>query len=203
MAGGLKSPPNSGAGRLLEIEMTEAKKTPKMEQVVEGDSVAFKFAHGAELTYSLAQFPEHIRDFFALLGMRTKLRNFTVPDSGEKEATPERMFEKLKLGADLLLAGTLRAAREAGEKKGGGTLLLEAAIIYKRLKAEKAGQEPGEIDPIEVAKQLESLSDEEIAQLKATKLFTLALEKAKAERQAAKLAAAEKAAAEEAENAPL
>lgn len=185
--------------------MAEAKKTPKMEQIVNEDaqSVTFRFAHGEELTYALGQFPENIRDFFALFGLRTKLRNFTVPDSGEKEASVERMFEKLKQGAELLLAGTLRAAREAGERKGGGTLLLEAAIIYKRLKAEKLGQEVGDIDPIEVAKQLEALSDEEIAQLKATKLFSLALEKAKAARQAAKLAAAEKAAAEEAEDAPL
>ncbi len=175
-----------------------------MEQIVNDDgSVTFKFSHGVERTYALHQFPENVRDFFALFGLRTKLRNFTVPDSGEKEASPERMFEKLTQGADLLLAGTLRAAREAGEKRGGGTLLLEAAIIYKRLKAEKAGEDVGAIDPIEVAKQLEALTDEQLTNLKSTKLFTLAMEKAKAARQAAKLAAAEKAAAEEADDAPM
>lgn len=180
----------------------KAKKTPKMSQAVKEDgSVEFAFSHGVKQTYSLADFPPNVRDFFATFGMRTKLRNFTVPDSGEKEASAEQMATKLEKGANLLKAGLLRVAREPGEKKAGGTLLLEAAFIYKQKKAAAKGEEFTGTEA-DVAAELEALDEEKLDALKGTTLFKLAMAEVKEKRAAEKKAAlqkqAEKEAAEEA-----
>lgn len=184
--------------------MAEAKKTPKMEQIVAEDgTLTFKFnapegqpAIG-EQVYKLSDFPENVRDFFAVFGMRTKLRNFTTPDQGESEATVEKMAEKLAKGANLLKEGLLRVAREPGERKAGGTLLLEAAIIFKKKKAAAKGEE-FTLSDADVARELEGLSEEQLEQLKNTTLFKLAMVEAKEARMAAKKAELEKKAAEEA-----
>jgi phosphoribosylformylglycinamidine (FGAM) synthase PurS component len=169
-------------------------KTPKMKQTVTGEAIAYEFdATGIEggipaQTYSLSDFPQNVRDFFALFGMRTKLRNFTTPDADQNEATPAQMAEKLAKGAALLKQGLLKTAREAGEKGALTTLILEAALIYKRLKAEAKGQ-VFEGDAEAVAKELEGLTDEQVEQLKGTTLFQLAMSEAKEARQKAKTAA--------------
>jgi hypothetical protein len=186
--------------------MSDEKKTPKMAQTVGDDgSVKFAFSEDAgEQVYNLSDFPENVREFFAIFGMRTKLRNFTVPDSGEKEASPAKMAEKLSKGAALLKAGLLRVAREPGEKKGGGTILLEAAMIYKAKKAAAKGEEFA-LTEAEVAAELEALTDEQLEQLKGTTLFKLAMAEVKEKRAAEKKAALEAQAAKEAaeEDAPM
>lgn len=146
--------------------MAEAK-TPaikKMAQVVKPDgSVEFKFgktegnaivAGGPAITAALADFPQNVRDFFALIGMRTKLRNFTTPDedAGAAGETPERMYEKFKAGYDRLVKGELRVTRTGDEKAPASTLVLEAALIYRKMKAvvlpvEQGGQGIAPNDP--------------------------------------------------------
>lgn len=177
----------------MATEKTPAK-TPKMKQVVDGNAIKYEFdATGVEAgipaqTYALDEFPQNVRDFFALFGMRTKLRNFTTPDADQTEATPEQMAAKLLKGAALLKQGLLKTAREAGEKGALTTLILEAALIYKRLKAEAKGTTfDGNAD--DVAKELEGLTDEQVEQLKGTTLFQLAMSEAKEARQKAKTAA--------------
>jgi hypothetical protein len=116
--------------------MAETKKVAKMAQIVKDDgSVEFKFSHGPVVAAALDLFPQNVKDYFALLGMRTKLRNFTVPDEDEKEATPERMHEKLENGIARLRAGELRVSRSGEDKPAASTLVLEAALIYRKMKA--------------------------------------------------------------------
>lgn len=125
-------------------------KTPaikKMAQVVKDDgSVEFKFgktegsaivAGGPTLAAKLDDFPQNVKDFFAIIGMRTKLRNFTTPDedAGAAGEPPERMFEKLKAGYDRLVRGELKVTRTGEEKAPASTLILEAALIYRKMKA--------------------------------------------------------------------
>lgn len=176
---------------------SEASK-PKMHQTVADDgTVTFAFRHGESQVYSLRDFPRNVQEFFALFGLRTKLRNFTTPDSGEKEATSEEMAAKLKKGTELLKQGLLRIAREPGEKQSGGTMFLEAAVIYRRMKAEARGDAFTETEA-DVAKMIENLTEEQVEQLKGTTLFKLALAEVKEKRAAAKKAALQAQAAREA-----
>lgn len=156
------------------------------------------------ITAKLADFPEHVVAFFANFGLKTKLRNFTAAEKDEAGGTisPAQMLERMQKGLDLLKAGTLRVAREPGEKGAGGTLLLEATAIYRRMKAEARGEEHTET-LADVAKLLDSLSDEQVEQLKGTTLFKAAMAEAKLARAAKAAEKAKKAAAQEAEDAPI
>jgi hypothetical protein len=138
---------------------TDKQTTKKMSQVVKDDgSVEFKFSHGPVVAAKLDDFPQHVRDFYALLGMRTKLRNFTVPDEDEKEATPERMHEKLVAGIERLKNGELRVTRSGEDKPAASTLILEAALIYRKMKAAiKAGLDVSAWADQEIEDTIESL----------------------------------------------
>lgn len=125
--------------------MATEPKVKKMAQVVKDDgSVEFKFAHGAALAAKLDDFPQNVRDFFALIGMRTKLRNFTTPDedAGPAGEAPEKMYDKLKAGIERLVKGELRVNRSGDEKAPTSTLVLEAALIYRKMKAVVQAQGP-------------------------------------------------------------
>lgn len=128
--------------------MAESKKVPKMAQTVNSDgSVTFTFALAAgpqSITARLDEFPQNVRDFFAMLGMRTGLRNSTVPGADEKESLPEDMFRKLSAKLAQYRAGTLRAITADGEKAPASTLILEAALIYRKMKA--AVKATGKVD---------------------------------------------------------
>ena len=116
--------------------MAEAKVVKMAQTVNEDGSVSFAFPSlGEKEVFSVSDFPQNVVEFFALLGMRTKLRNFTVPSADEKEATPEDMITKLRAGAAALKAGILRIARTGEEKAPASTLILEAALIYRKMKA--------------------------------------------------------------------
>jgi hypothetical protein len=181
----------------------------KMSHSFDEASGQHVFAFGPEgsagsFACSLKDFPEHVVAFFANFGLKTKLRNFTAAEKDEAGGTitPEQMLERLKKGAELLMAGTLRVAREAGEKGAGGTLLLEATYIYRRMKAEARGEEFTET-PADVAKLLDALSDEQVEQLKGTSLFKAALAEAKLARAAKAADKAKKAALAEADEAAI
>lgn len=177
------------------------KNPPKMTREDHEDgSSTYRFAHGAEIKVSLDQFPANVREFFATFGMLTKVRNFTAIEKDETGAAAgsEAMHAKMLKGVELLKQGVLRAAAEAGDKRSGGTLLLEAAFIYRQKKAKAQGVEFTETET-DVAKAIEALTEEQLKGLKETSMFKLAMEEAKMARQAARLAAAQKAAeAEEA-----
>jgi hypothetical protein len=190
----------------------KAKKVPKMEQVLDekGEALTFKFRQDDPATptppieVKVSDFPENVRNFFAYFGMRTKLRNFTTPDAGQAEASPAQMHANLVKGIALLKAGHLRIAAEPGSKSGG-TLLLEAAIHYRRRKHEMNPANVGvpfEETTEQVSAILEKLTDEQVEQLKGTKLFQLAMQDAKDARAAAKRKALEEEVAKEAANAP-
>lgn len=182
-----------------------AEKQAKMTRIDNEDgSHTFRFAHGAEIRVAVADFPENVQHFYADFGLVTKVRNFTAIEKGEDgaTATPEQMYEKMSKGVEMLKQGILRIAAEPGEKRAGGTLLLEAAMEYKRRKAAAKG-ETFTATELEVAKELEALSEEQLTALKATALFKAAMEAAKLARQTKRAAEAEAAAAKEAENAPM
>lgn len=171
-------------------------KQAQMEQTVNEDgSVVFAFPElGKSLTAKLEDFPQNVRDFFAIFGMRTKLRNFTALEAGEDgtPASAAEKFEELQKGYKLLTDGVLRAAREKGEGKGGGgTMELEAFVLYKRTKLAEKGAPQAEVDAVTtttIAAELEALSEEQVKAVKATKRFERAMAEVKAQRAAAKAA---------------
>ncbi len=182
-----------------------ATKQADMEQIVNEDgSVTFAFpAIGEKLTVRMEDFPQNVRDFFGIFGMRTKLRNFTALEKAEdgSAASPAAKFAELKKGYDLLVAGTLRAAREPGEKGASSTVELEAFVAYKVTKLRDKGasdEEIAAVTPVSIAAELEKLTDDQIKEVKATKRFQKALADVKAARAAARAAKlAKEAAAEE------
>jgi hypothetical protein len=203
----------------------KAKAVPKMEQILseDGDTLTFRFDGGqdpalADVVTKYSEYPQNVQQGFGYFGMRTKLRNFTVPKAGEAEASTADMRSQLLTGIALLKAGSWRVAREAGEKGATSTLILEAALAYKHRKAaiqakdEKArwivedaeaegGKREGTL--IDVSKELEALKPEQVEQLKGTALFQLALQDAKDARAAAKRKALEAKVAAEAEASPI
>lgn len=91
-------------------------------------------------TFHLPEFPAPVLAYFASLGMRTKLRNFTVPKDPRHPPTAEQMHADLLSGAARLRAGRLRSPSPA-HSTTIPTLVLEASLIYRQMKAEKEGRE--------------------------------------------------------------
>jgi len=167
--------------------MADTEKTPKMSITAEEDgSLTYTFAHGEKVSVKLEDFSDTVQRQCALLGLRTKLRNFTAAEKDEagQTLTSEEMAKKLMTGLNALKSGAWRTVSDS--KGGSTTAFLEAAIMYRRDKATSQGLEFTET-PEQVAAALEALDEAQIKQLKASTGFKLAQAKVAAARAAERL----------------
>jgi len=116
-----------------------AEKAPKkMAQAFDAASgiLTHTFGDAGTITVKLDDYPQRVRDYFTALGMRTAHRNATIGSEDEGSVgTSASMFLRLKAKVEAWKAGTLRAISSGEEKAPASTIVLEAAVIYKRMKA--------------------------------------------------------------------
>lgn len=218
--------------------MAEAK-TKKMSQSFDPETGTLTFAFpGLEpLSYRLSDFPQNVVAFWTGFGMKTAGRNASIgSDEDGSVGTPETMRKRVEAKFAAWKQGILRATTGGEERAPASTLLLEAAVIYKRMKAAMtAGDDVDNWanydgpDAESLRPEVEKLDDvvtnpEAVAKaksdaeakgedgeaaaskatvtqldvLKASNLFKLAMQAAKAQREAAKKAALKAALAKEA-----
>lgn len=118
-----------------------AEKQKKMSQVYDPASGVLKhtFGEAGELAVSLKDYPQNVVDYFAILGLKTAHRNATIGAEEEGSVgTPESMLKRLSAKVESWKAGILRAISGGEEKAPASTLILEAAVIYKKMKAAAA-----------------------------------------------------------------
>lgn len=89
-----------------------------------------------EVAIALADLSDEIKHQALLMGVATKARGFMVPND-ETETSAEVMHRKLVAGVELLRAGQWRK-NAAGEAAPQSTLVVEGALIYKKMKARLA-----------------------------------------------------------------
>ena len=117
--------------------MAEAK-VKKLSQTYKPETgeLTMVFGHGPAHSRRLADFPDNVREYFTLLGWKTAARNSTIGSDDEGSVGTSEAMEARFLAKDAQWqAGVLRLATAGEEKAAAPTLLLEAAAIFKRMKA--------------------------------------------------------------------
>jgi len=150
-----------------------AKKTPDYDK----GSVEWNWADGNLQTISVTQFPENIRNAFAVYGMSQKLGDEYAGAEG-----PEEAREAMNSLLESLLAGTWSMRRT-----GGGTT--RTTMLAEAL-SRVTGQD---VDTCQ--EKIAAMDDETVKSLRGHKQVKAALEAIKLERQQAKLEKAEAEAA--------
>jgi hypothetical protein len=148
--------------------MAEAK-VKKMSQAFDATTGTLTFAfQGLDpLAYRMADFPENVRDFWAAFGMKTAGRNASIgSDEDGTVGTPETMRKRVEAKFAQWAQGVLRLASAGEERTAAPTLLLEAAAIYKRMRAAfEAGDDPDNWTkyegpaPEDLREQMETMDD--------------------------------------------
>lgn len=117
--------------------MAEAK-VKKMSQAFDPatGTLTFSFPELEPLAYRLSEFPENVIAFWTAFGMKTAGRNASIgSDEDGSVGSPETMRARVAAKFAQWQAGVLRLATAGEEKAAVAPLLLEAAAIFKRMKA--------------------------------------------------------------------
>lgn len=104
-------------------------------------------ADGADgtLAGSPSQFPDNIREYFTNLGFATAARNSTIGSEKGSVGSPAEMFARMKARFEQWMRGELRVTATGEERPAINTIIVDAALVYKRMMvAIKAGASPAD-----------------------------------------------------------
>lgn len=114
---------------------TEEKKMSQSFDAATG-TLKFSFPGLEPLSYAISEFPENVRAFWTGFGMKTAGRNASIGSKDDGSVgTPAEMRERVAAKFEQWKAGILRAVSSGEEKAAVPGVILEAAAIYKQMKA--------------------------------------------------------------------
>jgi len=171
-------------------EATEKKTRQMSFTVLDSGEIRADFGEGVEpLTLNPAMVPESLQALAIVEGFISRLRGATSKLQGE-DRTPDNLRSAVDKGMQSLLSGVWKIER-ASSGVTEFPIEVEAAWVFKRLKAESKG-ETFTVTLEEAAAAWATLTEDQKTQLKALPRYQLARAQVKAQRDAAKLAKLQK-----------
>lgn len=128
-------------------------------------SVEWAFNGAGSLRKTATDSPDNVRDYFTMLGFTTASRNATIGTEKGSVGTPAEMAARMAARWEQWMQGILRVAPSGEEKPATPTLVVEAALIYQRMrKAIQAGADPANPTAFDAAwqAQVNDVSSEEM-----------------------------------------
>lgn len=157
-------------------------------QILEDGSIRAEFGEGVEvISFNPADVPEAIHAAAMTEGIISRLRGYTSKLT-DKDRTPESLRAAIAKGVENLKNGVWKIERAPGEGTADYPMEVEAAYIFRKMRAAAKNEEFTETLP-QCAEAFAKLTEEQVKTLKALSRYQLALAEVKADRAAKKKAA--------------